>query len=37
VSAIQLNHQLLAGTGKINDKAADRMLPAETVLDGQFA
>ena len=35
--AIELDCELAAGTSKIDDVAADRMLPAKTVLTGEFA
>jgi hypothetical protein len=35
--AIELDCELAAGTSEIDDMMADRMLPAKTVLTGEFA
>jgi len=37
LAAIELDCELEAGTSEIDDMMADRMLPAKTVLTGEFA
>ncbi len=37
LAAIELDCELEAWTSKIDDMTADRMLPAKTVLTGEFA